>query len=55
MRCFWGEDDPLFPKTETGLGPQDGFVPIGLSREGWKSAEPIRDIFKPAFETADLP
>lgn len=54
-RLLWGEDDPLFPKTEIGLGPEGGFVPVGLSRQGWKSAGPIRDIFKTAFEAADLP
>ncbi|WP_417620972.1 site-specific integrase [Parasphingorhabdus sp.] len=52
---LWGEDDPLFPKTEIGLGPEGGFVPVGLSRQGWKSAGPIRDIFKAAFEAAGLP
>lgn len=51
----WGEGDPLFPKTEIGLGNQGGFVPVGLSREGWKGAGPIRDIFKISFETAGLP
>jgi integrase len=52
---LWGEGDPLFPKTEIGLGPEGGFVPIGLNRDGWKSAGPIRDIFKVAFEAAGLP
>ena len=52
---FWGPADPLFPKTEIGLGKEGGFVPVGLSREGWKSAGPIRDIFKNAFEAAGLP
>ncbi len=52
---LWGEDDPLFPKTQIGLGPEGGFVPVGLTREGWKSAGPIRDIFKSAFEAAGLP
>lgn len=52
---LWSDDDPLFPKTQIGLGPEGGFVPIGLAREGWKSAGPIRDIFKAAFEAAGLP
>jgi len=50
----WGNDDPLFPKTEIGLGENGGFAPIGLARDGWKSAGPIRDIFKAAFEAAGL-
>ena len=52
---LWGPDDPLFPKTEIGLGKEVGFVPVGLSREGWKSAGPIREIFKTAFKSAGLP
>ena len=52
---LWGEGDPLFPKTEIGLGVNGGFVPIGLSRDGWKSAGPVRKIFKEAFEAAGLP
>lgn len=52
---LWGDDEPLFPKTEIGLGQQGGFVPIGLSREGWKSAGPIREIFRKSFQAAGLP
>jgi integrase len=51
----WGQDDPLFPKTQIGLGDNGGFVPVGLCRDGWQSAGPIRDIFKQAFEAAGLP
>jgi len=50
----WGETDPLFPKTQIGLGKTGGFQAIGLSREGWKSAGPIRKIYKDAFEAAGL-
>jgi len=52
---LWGEGDPLFPKTEIGLGENGGFVPIGLSRDGWKTTGPVRDIFRAAFEAAGLP
>lgn len=55
VELLWGDDDPLFPKTEIGLGPEGGFAPVGLSRQGWKSAGPIRDIFKAAFVSTDLP
>lgn len=55
LNMLWSEDDSLFPKTQIGLGPEGGFVPVGLAREGWKSAGPIRDIFKAAFESAGLP
>lgn len=52
---LFGPDDPLFPATEMGIGPDGGFRPTGLSRQGWSSAEPIRRIFRQAFATAGLP
>lgn len=52
---LWGDDDPLFPATQIGLGETGGFRPVGLRRDGWHSAGPIRDIFRNAFAAADLP
>ena len=52
---LWGEDDPLFPKTQMGLGEQGGFQAIGLAREHWSGTGPIRTIYKDAFEAAGLP
>lgn len=52
---LWGDDDPLFPATKVGLGETGGFRPVGLRRDGWTSAGPIRDIFRNAFEAAELP
>ncbi|MEP1338954.1 MAG: tyrosine-type recombinase/integrase [Marinomonas sp.] len=52
---LWGEDDPLFPKTQIGLGEQGDFQAVGLSREHWSGTGPIRAIYKDAFEAADLP
>lgn len=52
---LWGEDDPLFPKTQIGLGESGGFTAIGLGREGWSNAGPIRTIFRDAFTAAGLP
>lgn len=53
---LWGDDDPLFPPTQIGLGENGGFMPIGLRRgECWQGAGPIRDIFRNAFEGAGLP
>ena len=52
---FWGEDDPLFPKTQIGLGEQGSFAALGLAREHWSSTGPIRDIYKHAFAAAGLP
>lgn len=52
---LWGPGDPLFPATEMGLSEEGGFEPAGLSRRGWASSEPIREIFRRAFATACLP
>jgi len=52
---LWGDDDPLFPATKIGLSVGGGFAAVGLRRNGWASAGPIRDIFRAAFEAAGLP
>jgi integrase len=52
---FWGPDDPLFPQPEMGLDPNGGFAPVGLSRKGWATSGPVREIFKRAFAAAGLP
>jgi integrase/recombinase XerD len=52
---FWGLDDPLFPKTHIANGPGRLFEAEGLERQCWSSAEPIRAIFRRAFEAASLP
>ena len=51
----WGDDDPLFPATQNGLGPDGGFVAVGLSRNGWNTTQPIRDAFKEGCVAAGLP
>lgn len=52
---LWGPADPLFPATEIGLGEEGSFTRMGISRRGWSTGAPIREIFKKAFEGADLP
>jgi integrase len=52
---IWGPDDPLFPQPEMGLDPNGGFAPVGLSRKGWATSGPVREIFKRAFAAAGLP
>jgi integrase len=52
---LFGDDDPLFPKTQIGISAAGGFQAIGLAREGWTNTAPIRDIFKAAFKSAGLP
>ncbi|WP_086608610.1 tyrosine-type recombinase/integrase [Erythrobacter donghaensis] len=52
---LWGDEDPLFPKTQMGLGEHGGFTAIGLMREHWSGTGPIRAIYRDAFAAADLP
>lgn len=48
-------EDPLFSATLIGRGEDRGFTPVGLSREPWRTAAPIRQIFRTAFAAAGLP
>jgi integrase/recombinase XerD len=52
---LWGNDDPLFPKTNVITGEDRIFKPSGFKKEHWSTASPIRTIFKEAFKLADLP
>lgn len=52
---LWGDDDPLFPSTLMGLGENGGFQAVGLKRECWRNAGPIRKVFQDAFAAAGLP
>jgi integrase len=52
---LWGNDDPLFPKTKVGVGGTGSFEALGLERDSWNSATPIREIFRAAFLQAGLP
>lgn len=52
---LWGNDDPLFPKTQLAVGTSQQFEAAGLLCEHWSTATPIRAIFKEAFGRAGLP
>lgn len=52
---LWGNEDPLFPKTEVKQGKNRTFEPTGIKKENWSTASPIRKIFKEAFESVGLP
>jgi integrase len=52
---LFGPDDPVFPATRIGLGPMGLFQTAGFSREHWSDANPVRSIFRKAFEAAGLP
>lgn len=51
---LFGNDDPLFPKTEVRLSQAGVFKPTGVLREHWSNATPIRKVFREAFEAAGL-
>jgi integrase/recombinase XerD len=51
----FGPEDPLFPATRIGRGNDRSFRVEGLSREPWRTTEPIRQVFRDAFEAAGLP
>lgn len=50
-----GDSDALFPATKLGISADGGFTAVGLERHGWATAEPVRRIFRSAFERAGLP
>jgi integrase len=52
---LWGNDDPVFPATNTRLGPDHAFRVAGVKKEHWASSSPIRGIFRAAFGAAGLP
>ena len=52
---LWGNDEPLFPASRTGLGVTRHFEVVGIDGKAWSTASPIRAIFKQAFEAAGLP
>lgn len=52
---LWGNDDPLFPKTNVIVGEGRVFTPSGLQQAHWSNASPIRTIFREAFVAAGLP
>lgn len=52
---LFAPSDPLFPKTAIGQDSNDSFVAVGLLREHWATAQPIRNLVSKAFEDAGLP
>ena len=52
---LFSPDEPLFPKTKMVVGDDRSFKAGGLLREHWQTANPIREIFKQAFQNANLP
>lgn len=52
---LFGPNDPLFPATAVALDENGMFAPEGVDRRFWTTADPIRSIFRKAFEAAGLP
>jgi integrase/recombinase XerD len=52
---LWGPDDPLFPAPKVAQGATHLYEVVGINREHWRNAEPIRKIFRNAFEHAEIP
>lgn len=51
---LWGNDDPLFPSTDVRQGKNKTFEAVDIKKEHWKTASPIRKVFKESFEGAGL-
>jgi integrase/recombinase XerD len=49
-----GDDAPLFPATQTGVGKDRRFEAVGLSEEHWRTTSAVRDVFRAAFNGAGL-
>ncbi|QQX81684.1 site-specific integrase [Shewanella sp. KX20019] len=49
------QSDPLFPKTKLAHNKNQQFEAVGLHKEHWSNANPIRKVFKQAFEAVGLP
>lgn len=52
---LFAQNDPLFPSTKMGQDADDCFEAVGLKREHWADASPVRAIFRAAFASAGLP
>ncbi|MEH6445758.1 MAG: tyrosine-type recombinase/integrase [Oceanospirillaceae bacterium] len=51
----YSKNDPLFPKTKLAHNKNQQFEAVGLLKEHWSNATPIRKLFKQAFEAVGLP
>ena len=55
QELLFGNEDPLFPKTQMRQNRTANFEAFGVLKEHWSSAAAIRKIFKVAFTAAGLP
>ena len=54
IELLYGNEDPLFPKTNVVQGKSKTFVPDGFKKEHWLTTSSIRNIFKQAFTNAGI-
>ena len=52
---LYGNDDPVFPRTRVSQDGNCSFAVQGLEPVFWSGTGPIRQIFREAFERANLP
>lgn len=52
---LYGYDDPIFPKTLLEQDANYCLTATGLKPESWTSTNPVREIFRNAFEAVGLP
>lgn len=52
---LYGLNDPVFSRTAVALGKDRKFAAAGLDRAFWRTADPVREVFREAFEAAGLP
>lgn len=52
---LWADEDPLFPATRLSVGSAHKFERTGLQRAHWKTADPVREIFRKSFAAAGIP
>lgn len=51
---LWGNEDPVFPRTRVRPDGEGAFVADGIEPVFWENTQPIREVFRKAFETAGL-
>jgi integrase len=51
---LFGPNDPLFPRTRNVQDADKSFRAVGVEPLAWKTASPVRAIYKDAFERAGL-
>ena len=49
-----GDNDPLFPCTEMGIGENGGFHAVGMTEAHWADTDPPRKIVKAIWENAGI-